>query len=52
MPICPTCRKFIKDVGKHLRRGKCKGRKKSKTVSLPMPGSPEERLERIGRFGG
>jgi tRNA(Ile2) C34 agmatinyltransferase TiaS len=24
MPVCPRCGKAVKDLGKHLRRGRCK----------------------------
>ncbi|MBI2126443.1 MAG: hypothetical protein HYU02_03900 [Thaumarchaeota archaeon] len=51
MPVCPKCGKVVKDLSKHLRRGRCKVKKRAKGSS-PLPGSPEERIERIGRLGG
>jgi hypothetical protein len=53
MPVCDVCGKVVKDLRRHLARGRCsaKHRKKSTILSRYVPDTPQQRLAMdVGTF--
>ncbi len=49
--VCPKCGKVVKDLRKHLQRGRCKIKGRHKSKPLPLSTNPEERLHRVSTIG-